>query len=161
MKKNILVAAALIATLSTGAFAYNQNKGDCDGQRMQQNKMQKQGMQKGMKQGMQKGMKQGMQKRNKGGMRLFSQLNLTDEQKYNLSILKDEMKLEMKKSRGFKKQNRSAQFVSEDGFDKASFIKSSNERHAKKLALKANFMEKAFKILTKDQVAQLKTLVAK
>lgn len=165
MKKNILVAAALIATLSTGAFAYNQNKGNCDGTRMQQKQMQNSGMQKGMKQGMNKGMKQnmkkGMHKRNKGGMRLFSQLNLTDEQRFNLSILKDEMRLEMKKSRGFQKQNRSVQFVSEDGFDKAAFIKSSNDRHAKKLELKANFMEKAFKILTKEQLAQLKTLVAK
>jgi len=157
MKKNILVAAALIATLSTGAFAYNQNKGNCDGPRMQQKQMQMQNsdMQRGMKQGMKKSMHK------RGGMRMFAQLNLTDEQRYNLSILKDEMKLEMKKSRGFKKQNRAAQFISNDGFDKTVFIKSSNERHAKKLELKGNFMEKAFKILTQEQLAQLKTLAAK
>lgn len=187
MKKNILVVAALVATLSTGALAYGQNKGNCDGQRMQQNKgmqqgMQrcmkqgsqqgmKQGMKQGSKQGMQKkgmknckqnrGMKQGMNKRSKGGMQLFSQLKLSDEQRFELSILKDEMRLEMKKSRGFQKQNRAMNFISEDGFDKAQFKKSANDRHAKKLELKANFMEKAFKILTKEQLAELKTLLAK
>lgn len=159
MKKNILVAAALIATLSTGAFAYNQ--GNCNGQRMQQNNMQSKYMQKGMmNQGMQKGMmKKSMNKRR--GMRMFAQLNLTNEQRYQLSILKDEMKLEMKKARGFKKQNRAMQFFSANGFDKAAFIKSANEKHAKRLELRANFMEKAFKILTKEQVAQLKTIAAK
>jgi Spy/CpxP family protein refolding chaperone len=149
MKKNILVAAALIATLSTGAFAYNQ--GNCNGQGMQRGMM-NQGMQKDM-------MNQGMYKR--GGMRMFAQLNLTNEQRYQLSILRDEMKLEMKKARGFKQQNRPMQFVSADGFDKEAFKKFSNEKHAQRLELRANFMEKAFKILTAEQVAQLKTLAAK
>jgi len=150
MKKNILVAAALIATLSTGAFAYNQ--GNCNGQGMQRGMMMNQGMQKGM-------MKQGMNKR--GGMRIFAQLNLTNEQRYQLSILRDEMRLEMKKARGYSKQNRLMQFVSADGFDKEAFKKFSNENHAQRLELRANFMEKAFKILTAEQVAQLKTLAAK
>jgi len=159
MKKNILVAVALVATLSTGAFAYNQNKGNCDGQRMQQNKTQMQN--KSMHKGMNQGTKQGMHKRNKGGMQMFSQLNLTDKQKYELSILKDEMKLEMKKSRGYKKQRNAVKFATADGFDKAGFKKFANTKHTKKLDMRADFMEKAFKLLTKEQVTQLKTLAAK
>lgn len=150
MKKNILVAAALIATLSTGAFAYNQ--GNYDNPRMQQNQMQNRGM-------MHKGMKRGMHRRD--DMRLFAQLNLTDEQRYKLSILKDEMRLEMKKARGFQQQQKPMQFISADGFDKDAFIKFSKQKEAQKLELRANFMEKAFQILTKEQITKLQTLAAK
>ena len=168
MKKNILVAAALIATLSTGAFAYNQNKGDCNGMYKQQNNTQMQkncmndGMQKGMKKGMKQGMnKKGMKKHGRDGMRMFAQLNLTDEQRFEMSILKDEMKLEMKKSRGFKKQYNIVQFITEDGFNTEEFKKFASENQTKKLNLKADFMEKAVKLLTKEQLVQLKLLASR
>jgi len=158
MKKSILVTTALIATLSTGAFAYNQ--GNCDSPRMQQDQMQQKGMQKkGMKQNMHKGMKRGMHRPD--DMRMFAQLNLTDEQKYKLSILKDEMRLEMKKARGYSKQNKIMQFISADGFDKEAFKQFATGKEAAKLELRANFMEKAFGILTKEQIAQLKTIAAR
>ena len=156
MKKNILVAD-LIATLSTGAFAYNQNKGNCDGQYMQQNKMQMQNQKNCINKGMKKSMKQGMNRHGRNGMRIFAQLNLTDKQRYEMSILRDEMRLEMKKSRGYVKQNNIMQFISADGFNKSEFKKFANENQTKKLNLKADFMEKAVKLLTKEQLTQLKT----
>jgi Spy/CpxP family protein refolding chaperone len=145
MKKNILVAVALVGTLATGAFAYNHTQGNCDDQTIQ---MQQKGMHKHMR-------------HNKDGMRMFSQLNLTSEQKYQLSILKDEMRLQMKKSRGYSKQNKIMQFVSDNGFDKEAFKKAMSEDQSKQLELRADFMEKAFNILTKEQVTKLKTLAAK
>ena len=150
MTKKILVTAVLVGTLATGAFAYNK---DC----------QKSG-QKGMKQGQstQQGMMKKGHKMNKkgmsrhGGMQMFSQLNLNDDQKFKLSILKDEMKLEMKKLRGAKKQGKMVKFVGDDGFDKKAFMAEADSKHTKMMAIKANHMEKVFKILTKEQVAELK-----
>jgi len=153
MKKSILITTALIATLTTGAFAYNQNKANFNCQNMQQGKMQNKQMKKRMNH-----QRYG---KHKGGMTMFSQLNLSDKQRYELSILKDEMRLEIKKSRGYMKQNRAIKSLSEDGFNKKEFIKLANEEHNKRLNLKANFMEKAFKILTKEQISQLKTLASK
>ncbi len=52
---------------------------------------------------------------------MFSQLNLTNDQQFQLSILRDEMRLEMRKIRGAKGQGRMMQFVSDNGFDNESF----------------------------------------
>jgi Spy/CpxP family protein refolding chaperone len=87
---------------------------------------------------------------------MFSQLKLTDEQQFQISILRDEMKLEMKKLRGAKQQGKMAKFIGDNGFDKEAFTKEANTMKTKKIVLKADHMEKVFKILTKEQIAELK-----
>lgn len=52
------------------------------------------------------------------GMGMFSQLNLNEEQKFKLSILRDEMRLEMKKLRSPKQRYSIKEFVSDSRFDK-------------------------------------------
>ena len=150
MTKKILVTAVLVGSLASGAFAYGK---DCK-QNGQRGMKSGQSTQQGMMKKSQKMNKQGMKKR--GGMQMFSQLNLSDDQRFQLSILKDEMKLEMKKSRGAKKQGKMVKFVSDDGFDKKAFMAEADDRHTKMMAIKANHMEKVFKILTKEQIAELK-----
>ena len=164
MKKRILVALA--STLTVGAFAQgmmNNQQGMMGGQN-QQHMWNKQGMQnQGMMnfqqgrhhgKGMMGGQGMGMMS---GGMQMFSQLNLTDEQTFQLSILKDEMRLDMKKLMySQKRMGQMGEFIKGDSFDKSSFKKHMNVKHEKMLDLRANNMEKAFKILTREQVAELK-----
>ena len=164
MKKQILVTAVLVGALATGAFAFGGNC-DCNAQGMKN----KQGMknQQNMQQQTQKKGWHGYKMRQKriqhsdnmmmgqrGGM--LAALKLTEDQKFQISILRDEMKLEMKKLRGSKKQGKMMKFISDNGFNKKAFIKQSDENHSKRVAIKANHMEKVFKILTKEQVVELK-----
>jgi len=150
MTKKILVTAVLVGTLATSAFAYNK---DCQnsGQRGVKNG---QANQQGMMRKSHKMNKKGMSRR--GGMQMFSQLNLSDDQRYQLSILRDEMKLEIKKARGVRKQGQMMNFLNDSGFDKDAFKKDINARQQKMLDLKAIHMEKVFKILTKEQIVELK-----
>ena len=174
MKKTLLATVVLVGALTTGAVAYNQNcknGGENCQKGTQQGMMQGQGKnQKGMQQNEQIKKKgwHGYKMRQKGikhndnsmqnsyGTQMFSKLNLTDDQKYKLSILKDEMKLEMKKLRGPKKQNKMMKFVNDSGFDKKAFTKEAESKSTKRIALRANHMEKVFKVLTKEQIAELK-----
>ncbi len=159
MKKRTLLAVALTGALTVGAFAQGMN----NQQNMmygQQNMQNQQNMQRGQGMGMHSGMMgKGMMNGSMmgGGMQMFSQLNLTSEQQFKLSILRDEMRLEMKKAMHAGQQKGQMEaFFKGDKFDKASFKKHMNEKHDKMLNLKADNMEKAFKILTKEQIAQLK-----
>lgn len=159
MKKRILLAVALSGALAAGAFAYGMNnqQGMMCGQ---------QNMQRGQGMGMMHQNMMGNQKmhmmRHHGmtgarGMRMFSQLNLTSEQRYQLSILRDEMRLEMKKQmHNMQPMRHIGAFFKGDNFDKDAFKNQMEKRHEKMLNLRADNMEKAFKILTKEQIAQLK-----
>ena len=171
MKKRTLLAAALSGAFSVGAFAhgmYNQ-QGMMNGQ-CQQNTQRAQGMGmmgNGMAEDhctnsganhMGRGMRgfrgMGMMR---GGMRMFSQLNLTSEQRYQLSILRDEMKLKMKKQmHNAQPMGQMGAFFKGDNFDKDAFKKQMDKRREKMLDLMADNMDKAFKILTKEQKDQLK-----
>lgn len=155
MKKVILTSVLLAGLAATSAFAY---KGNCqmqgDNQGCNKSQMQKDCGMKGEKR-FHKGMKRGGF--NKGGM-MFSQLDLSDEQKYQMSILRDEMRLEMKKEMGMKKRGQMQKFITADGFDKDAFIKDSNERHQKMTELRAKHMEKVLALLTKEQIAKLQTI---
>lgn len=161
MTKNILATAALVGALSTGAVAYTQDKDDSERQNIQQQSKQSQFCkhQKNMKNNMQKRKNHTMHKRD--GMRMFTQVNLSDKQKYEISILQDEMRLEMKKSRGYTPRNPMIDFITDDGFDKDAFMKDANSRHTKMLQTRADFIDKAFKVLTKEQITKLKTLLSK
>ncbi len=190
MRKRILAVAILTGTLTVGAFAHGamnyqdsmQYPGNTQG--MMANGMQKQGM---MNRGMQKqgmmnrglqskrmqmnrqqsmgmmgsgmmGHKMGMMKQ----MSMFSKLNLDSDQRFKISILRDEMKIDMKKLMyNMQKNSSMGSFIKDSGFDKKAFEDKMNNMHKKMLDLKANHMEKVFKILTKEQIDQLKKLMAK
>lgn len=140
MKKSIL-GLTVVAVLASSAFAFGGGK--CDGQ----NKG-------GMKQ--EQGMMQG-----RGGspMGMLQMLTLSDDQRHQLAILHSEMKLEMTKMRDPKRMSKMQDIISADNFDKNAFKKMSNEQHEKMMNLKADHMEKVFKLLTKEQRAELKTLM--
>ena len=144
MKKTIL-SLALIGAIASGAYAFG--GGACQN-----------GGQGGMMQG--KGMMQGMHGRG-GGMQMLNQLSLSDDQRHKLAILQSEMKLEMTKLHDPKIKNKMQTALTGENFDKKEFIKTSNEMHEKMIALKANHMEKVFNLLTKEQRAELKTLMEK
>jgi len=166
MKKITLLAVALSGALAVGAFAHGMNnqQGMMNGQ-YQQNMQRGQGM--GMMGGQQGMMGSGMaghhgmmgsggMGRMHGGMQMFSQLNLTSEQQYKLSILRDEMRLEMRKQmHNAQPMEQMGTFFKGDNFDKDAFKNQMEKQHDKMLNLKANHMEKVFKILTKEQRAQL------
>jgi len=148
MKKTILTLATLVALGTTSAFAFG--GGNC------------QGMQSGM------GMMQGggmsgpgmMMQGGRGGMAMMEQLNLTDDQRHKLHVLQSEMKLEMTKLQDPKMRTKMQDLMSGDSFNKKEFIKLHTEIHEKMLALQADHMEKVFNLLTKEQRAELKTLMA-
>jgi Spy/CpxP family protein refolding chaperone len=103
----------------------------------------------------------GMMMGGKGGMMpQLMQLNLTDDQRHKLAVLQSEMKLEMTKIRDPKMMTKMQDLMSSDSFNKKEFIKIHNEMHEKMLALQADHMEKVFNLLTKEQRAELKTLMA-
>ncbi len=149
MKKTILTLATLVALGTTSAFAFG--GGQC------------QNMQSGM--GMMQGGcgmgGSGMMMGGKGGMMpQLMQLNLTDDQRHKLAVLQSEMKLEMTKIRDPKMMTKMQDLMRADSFNKKEFIKIHNEMHEKMLALQADHMEKVFNLLTKEQRAELKTLMA-
>jgi Spy/CpxP family protein refolding chaperone len=150
MKKTILTLATLVALGTTSAFAFG--GGNCQGMQSEMGMMQGCGMMQG-----QQGM---MMHGGKGGMGMFQQLNLTDDQRHKLEVLHSEMKLEMTKLRDPKMAIKMQDMMSGDSFNKKEFIKMHNEMHEKMVALQADHMEKVFNILTKEQRAELKTLMA-
>lgn len=147
MKKTIYLLS-VAALLATGIYAYDNTN--------QQGMMQS-GMQMGIQQGMmQKGMRGGQD-----GMQVIERLNLSDDQRHQLSILRAEMRLEITKLRDPKMMNAMQNLMSADSFDKQAFIKMENDRHTKMLALRANHMEKVFNLLSKEQRAELKDMIGK
>jgi Spy/CpxP family protein refolding chaperone len=149
MKKTILTLATLVALGTTSAFAYG--GGNCQGMQSEMGMMQGGGM--GGGQGM-------MMHSGKGGMGMVEQLNLTDDQRHKLHVLQSEMKLEMTKLQDPKMRTKMQDLMSGDSFNKKEFIKLHTEMHEKMLALQADHMEKVFNLLTKEQRAELKTLMA-
>lgn len=161
MKKSVLASVVLAGALSSSAFAYQGNgmPNNCPQQgNMQQAPMQ--GMMAGKKMdcGMQMMGAQSMRGHMKKGsnmMLAFSKLNLTDEQQYKISLLRDEMRLEMKKAMGMRNQAPMFKFVSNNGFDAAGYKKYMGEKSQKMMSLRADYMKKMFDVLTKEQRQQL------
>lgn len=81
---------------------------------------------------------------------VFYELNLTAEQKTKIDeIIKDSMKNQETPMDAFGK----------DSFDKAKFTKIMKEKRDKHLEVKAEIIDKAYKILDAKQKEQLKTLL--
>jgi len=162
MKRKTLLAVALSSVLAVGAFAHGMNnQQNMPNQGMMNGGMMHGGMMNGgmMNGGMMNG--QGMNMGNcmgmNSGMPMFSQLNLTSEQQHQLSILRDEMILEMKKQMyNGQAMGQMGSFFQGENLDKDSFKSNMNRQHEKMLTLRANHMEKVFNILTKEQRVQLK-----
>ena len=150
MKKTILTLATLVALGTTSAFAFN---GNCQGMMPSQDMMQCGNGGMGGGQGM-------MMHSGRGGMGMIDQLNLTDDQRHKLAVLHSEMKLEMTKLRDPKMMTKMQDLMSGDSFNKKEFIKLQNDMHEKMVALQADHMEKVFNVLTKEQRAELKTLMS-
>ncbi len=172
MKKKILVTGLLVSVLSIAGYAHGGNDQD-ENMMMNQGKMAKTPMmnqqkrvmpqrgimpQRGMM--MQRGMMGGMMSRHSKMMNMFKQLNLDENQRYKISIIKDEMRLDMKKLMGPDRRKEMLNFISENGFDKTAFKKHMDKMHEKMLDIKADSMEKIFNTLTKEQIAQLKKNIA-
>lgn len=151
MKRTILTLATLVALGTTGAYAYGMN-GNC--QEMQQG-MNMNGGKMMPGQGMRGGRGDMMM-----GVPMLEKLNLTDDQEHKLDVLRSEFKLEMTKLRDPKMMTKMQDLMSGESFNKKEFIKLNNEMHEKMVAVQADHMEKVFNILTKEQRAELKTLMS-
>ncbi|MBN1838477.1 MAG: Spy/CpxP family protein refolding chaperone [Campylobacterales bacterium] len=147
MKKSILTLATLVALGTTSAFAFG--GGGC--QPMQGNGM---NYDRGMMHGGKGDGMMGMP------MLMLDQLNLSDDQRHKLAILRSEMKLEMTKLRDPKMRTKMQDLMSAESFDKKAFIKMHNEMHEKMLALQADHMEKVFNVLSKEQRLELKKVMS-
>lgn len=145
MKKTLLTLATVVA-LGTSAFAMGGSS--CQGGMMDGSMMMGSPMGGAMMHGAQ------------GGAMMFDQLNLTDDQRYKLNVLRSEFRLEMAKLRDPKTMQKMQDMMSADSFDKKAFIKFHNEMHDKMIALQADHMEKVFNILTKEQRAELKKIMS-
>ncbi|MDX1809452.1 MAG: Spy/CpxP family protein refolding chaperone [Sulfurospirillaceae bacterium] len=182
MKMKFMITMAIAGAMSASLYAGTMNtpaygpgmmncpnmpmRGMMQGQGMQSRGMMMQGQ--GMMncpnmqmRGMMRGNSPMMGMHNARGMRMFAGLNLNNEQRYKLSILRDEMRLNMKKMMGYNRQGKMAAFISDKGFDKQAFEKYADNMHKHMLKIKADYMEKAFKILTKEQISELKSNLTK
>ena len=180
MKKSILVGALVVSVLSIGAYAHG-GDGDNDGNMMGNGGMMGNGNSQGMMRsngqgynnqkmmgrggfnghhrggsfsGMMGGQQGGMMGGNAG---MFANLKLSDEQSYKISILRDEMHLEMRKFMGPNAHGMMSGFIGENGFDKEGFVKKSDDIHEKMSKIMSENMEKMFNVLTKEQRTQLKS----
>ena len=95
-----------------------------------------------------------------GMMNMFQNLNISNDQRYKISILREEMMLDMRKLMGPDHIKEMSNFITNKGFNKLGFIKEATQMHDKILKIKADNMEKMFKILTKEQITQLKKNIA-
>jgi Spy/CpxP family protein refolding chaperone len=91
------------------------------------------------------------------GTEMFSQLELTQQQEFKITVAKSEMDLEMKKFRGPKHVDQLINFIDVNGFDKESFKKAAYADYIKMMDIKVNFIEKVAKVLTNEQIAELKS----
>ncbi len=83
-------------------------------------------------------------------------LDLTTEQRKEIEKLKIDMKFEKMELCGKKDDKTPFQkALSESGFDKKAFIAAKQEKGVKKAEIKAEFLSKVFKLLSKDQIKEL------
>jgi hypothetical protein len=163
MKKTILATALVCGVISSSALAYggpNNMAAPCpqtNTQMQQGQKYMRMNKAQGCNMQMQGNYKKGSHMRRGAHMMLpFYKLNLSDEQRYKISLLRDEMRLEMKKARGMRSpQSPMLQFIGKKGFDTNGYKKYMSQRSEKMLNIKATYMQKIFDTLSKEQIATL------
>lgn len=134
MKKKLLVGAALTALVATGLYANHSGYGNC-----------------GMKGGHHgKSMMKKHHMGQNGFIGMFKKLNLTAEQKKELFKIRKEAMTE--------KQTLDDAFT-KTSFDKDKFISIMKQKRDNMIELRADMMEKAYKVLTPKQKEQLKVLM--
>ena len=143
MKTKLLVATALTAVLSTGLYA------SCNGQGMMKKGMDKGNNSCAMKSGKHM-MKKGHHKAQKGPMSLLRKLNLTQDQQNQIRDIKQDLM-----------KNRVTPNVAftNNSFDKAKFIEIMKQKRDNKIELKAEMMDRVYKVLTPKQKEQFKVLM--
>ncbi|MBL0687175.1 MAG: hypothetical protein JJV95_01700 [Sulfurospirillum sp.] len=152
MKRKFLMTVVLAGVLTSGAYAYGGYGGQCGnngyGERDRSGGFHK------------KNRGSSCNKSGKAGgygcTQIFSKIELSQEQHYKLSILRDEMRLEIKKTRGTGCKRNMSEFIGDKGFDKKAFLENSSKNDGKIAVIHADHMEKVFKILTKKQISKLK-----
>jgi len=171
MKKTVLIGVLLSSALAVSVYAHSGESYSDQGMMGSQNGMQGRGS--GNCQGNRGGAHSrqnmgGINSRGHAGMgggmmglHMFAGLNLTPKQGYELSMIKGEMRLNMRKIIGYNMQSKMLGFINDEGFDKQAFEKYANSIHKKMLENRANSMEKAFHVLTKEQIVELKKNIAK
>lgn len=171
MRKSILASALLVGALTTSVFAFpgnggfncpqigaNMPQGMMAGAQMEPNNMQGPNgyMMAGNQMGY--GMNQMGPRMQRGGsmMFMFAGLQLTNEQQYKMSILRDEMRLDMRKAMGMSRWERPMfKFITKNGFDEKGYKNYMIQRSQKMIDLRTEYMKKMFDILTKEQIAKL------
>lgn len=153
MKKKIIIGVLATSILAGSAFAYNNtncNYGQGNGHGFKSSHNNNCAMMKKNK-GMH-GKHQRMYGKHQGMrfMKMFRQLNLTqDQQKEMQKIMQSSM------------QKRESMFsaFSANSFDKEKFIKHAMNKKENMIKLKAQTLEKAYKVLTDKQKSQLRVLM--
>lgn len=150
MKKTIVSLATLLTLAATSIYAATsdtcQNMAPCPNPN---------GMTQAPMPHMMHAHKEGMM-----GFPMLDKLSLSDDQRHKLDVLHSEFKLEMTKLRDPKMATKMQDLMTADSFNKKEFIKLHNEMQEKMTAVQADHMEKVFNVLTKEQRAELKTLLS-
>jgi len=146
MKKLSLVTIGLVGILATGLYATNSmnfQKQNGMMQRNMQGNMQKKMMHKMMRQNH-------TERKRHEIMSIFRKLNLSAEQKQQLiNIRQDMIKNRMKSSTAFRNGT----------FDKSKFIEIMKQKRDNVIELKAEMIDRSFKVLTPKQKEQFTVLV--
>jgi Spy/CpxP family protein refolding chaperone len=88
--------------------------------------------------------------------KVFSKLDLSDEQKESFKALRASQKSQRESLRSQMRANMDIDPIfTEQGFNKAKFIENATERFSKRIQTRADFMEKAYAILDENQRAEL------
>lgn len=145
MKKGSLILAGVL--LSAGSYLFAQPammQGDHKDMSPKHNKEMKEKHNKDMSQ------KHNNEMHGKGFMFLKG-VELTPEQKYNISIIRDEMNLEIRKLMGSEDMSKNSQYFTEKQFDKNSFLKDKKAEFDKHIEVRAKYMEQAYNLLSDEQ----------
>ena len=136
MNKKIILSLSAAVLLASSLYAYGPQGGNKQGCNQQKKMM----------------MKKGGRHSNKGGslMKMMRMLDLTDTQRTEIkSILQAHMKNKVNPYDAFSANN----------FDKAKFIKLTNEKRDNRAERKAELISKIYKVLNSTQKKNLKTLL--
>ena len=145
----ILAAVAMTGLLSTGLYAACNGQGQ--GQGMMKKGMNNDGQSCGMNGGKNMMMKKGMHKKgHKGPLALLKKLNLTPDQKQQISAIKKDM---------MKNKTTVDVAFTKDSFDKAKFIEIMKQKRENMIESKAEMIDRVYKILTPTQKEQFKVLM--
>jgi Spy/CpxP family protein refolding chaperone len=86
-------------------------------------------------------------------MSFFDKLDLSDGQKQQINTYKDEMSVQMKAV--FDNISETKGYFRENTFDKGAFLKDKKELSNTMIEIRANYLEKAYSVLTDEQKGKI------